>query len=205
LFISLIYNLSGGALVKWFSKTFSDFNNTLSNQSQNIFDKLFDEIPNSINDIIVIPRFGPTGPPEFLMESAGTISGLSFNHTRGDILLAILEGITFYFKDFLMNLKEFDLEVNMLNANGGGSNSKKWLQVTADILNKPIARNSVTEASSLGASILAGIGSGIFSSYEEGVNSMIKQDLVINPILSNSKIYDTKFEKYNKLYSFLRH
>jgi xylulokinase len=104
-----------------------------------------------------------------------------------------------------MNLKEFDLEVNMLNANGGGSNSKKWLQVTADILNKPIARNSVTEASSLGASILAGIGSGIFSSYEEGVNSMIKQDLVINPILSNSKIYDTKFEKYNKLYSFLRH
>jgi len=205
LFISLIYNLSGGALVKWFSKTFSDFNNTLSNQSQNIFDKLFDEIPNSINDIIVIPRFGPTGPPEFLMESAGTISGLSFNHTRGDILLALLEGITFYFKDFLMNLKEFDLEVNMLNANGGGSNSKKWLQVTADILNKPIARNSVTEASSLGASILAGIGSGIFSSYEEGVNSMIKQDLVINPILSNSKIYDTKFEKYNKLYSFLRH
>src|SRR5664280_658331 len=85
LFVSFIYNLSGGALVKWFTKTFSDFDQNALTRQDNIFYKLFEEITNSINDIIVIPRFGPTGPPDFLMESAGTISGLSLDHTRGDI------------------------------------------------------------------------------------------------------------------------
>lgn len=202
LFVSFIYNISGGALVKWFGKTFSDADPDLSGHS-NIFDRLFDEISDKINDITVIPRFGPTGPPDFFSESAGTISGLSFEHNRGDILLAVLEGITFYFKDFLTHLEKNGIEINTLIANGGGAKSEKWLHVTADILNMPIIRNTEIEASSLGASMLAGLGNGIFHSYEESINKMIKQDMVFYPNQINTEIYDRKFERYKELYSFL--
>jgi sugar (pentulose or hexulose) kinase len=55
----------------------------------------------------------------------GTISGLSFNHTRGDILLAILEGISFYFKEFLESPGAEAFGINKFIAGGGGSKSLK--------------------------------------------------------------------------------
>ena len=203
LFVSFIYNLSGGALVKWFKNTFADHGSQLSNSVSSGYDILFDEIPDYLNDIIVIPRFFPTGPPGFLKKCAGTISGLSYKHSRGDIFLAILEGITYYFKDFLTDPERDFLHIDRLVANGGGSKSEKWLQVTADILNKPVIRNKVTEAGTLGAAILAGWGSNVFPSVSEGVKAMVKKDREFLPVRGNVIHYEKKFEQYKKLYSFL--
>ena len=198
LFVSFIYNLSGGALVKWFKKTFSGFSATVE------YDSLFNEITDIPNDIIVIPRFGPTGPPDFLKESAGTISGLSFYHNRGDILLAIMEGITFYFKEYISGTQDKPFNIDKLIACGGGSRSKKWLQVTADVLNIPVIKNKVTEAGTLGAAILAGLGNRTFTSTEEAVVSMVKKDGEFLPIKANVKHYENKFIQYQNLYSFLK-
>ena len=204
LFVSFIYNLSGGALVKWFRKTFTGFDEEGLNDSQDIYDKLFNLVPDSINNIIVIPRFGPTGPPDFFQESAGTISGLSLHHGKGDILRAILEGITFYFKDFFQRLKESQYDIEILVANGGGASSDKWLQITADILEKPLITNTVTESGALGAALLAGIGSGTFPSVESGITSMVQKEKEIYPRQVNTRIYNRKFERYKKIYAFLR-
>jgi xylulokinase len=204
LFVSFIYNLSGGALVKWFKRTFvCSHYDTIPLPDVN-YDSLFGEVPETISNIIVIPRFGPTGPPEFLKANAGTIAGLSLEHNRGDILKAILEGITFYFKDFFEHPDTDTFGIRKFIANGGGSRSKIWLQITADILNKPIVRNKITEAGALGAAILAGTGSGIFSSPVEGTQQMVKKDTEILPNPVKVEKYNEKFEHYKRLYSYRR-
>ena len=43
----------------------------------------------------------------------------------------------------------------------------------ADIYGKPVSKLGVGEATVLGAAILGGVGSGVFTSIEEGVDKMV--------------------------------
>ncbi len=197
-FISFIYNQSGGALVKWFKQTFTSCLDQKGVEMQNSYNALFSEISDNSTDILVIPRFGATGPPDFRNESKGCISGLSLNHHRGDILRAVLEGISFYIKDCFLKLGDPFSDIGFLVATGGGSVSRKWLQITSDILGKTIVTNKVSEASALGAAIIAGKGSEVFLSFDEAIDSMVFTELTISPDLSKRKWYDEKFKKYQK-------
>lgn len=205
LFVSFIYNLSGGALVKWYKRTFAGNRYGKQELPELNYDTLFGEVPDETNDIIVIPRFGPTGPPDFLKTCAGTITNLSLEHGRGEILKAMLEGIIFYIKDFFSDPEAISAYgINKFIANGGGSKSLTWLQLTADILNRPVVRNKVTEAGSLGAAILAGTASELFVSLEDGVNKMVKPDIEIKPDPIKVEFYDRKFKNYKQYYAFLK-
>ncbi len=203
LFVTFLYNLTGGSLIKWYRDTFFVTKNELpTDKDKTAYDILFKEIPEKISEIIVIPRFGPTGAPDFFLKPAGSISNLSFDHTRGDILKAMIEGITFYFKANLPIIEKQGIVIESLTATGGGATSDIWLQITADILNKPIIKNRVTEAGSLGAAILAGVGNKVFSSMNEGINTMVHRDLIFYPNEKNVTTYENKFENYKKVYSF---
>jgi xylulokinase len=194
-YITFIYNQSGGALVKWFRNIFGG--------KQSTYSDLFEEIPCSPNSIIVLPKFGATGPPDFYTGNQGCFFGLDLSHSRGDILQAILEGIVFYVKDCFEKLSEIFDRTNTMVATGGGSISDKWLQITADILNKNVTRNKVTEASSLGAAIIAGVGSKIFTSFDEATEIMIQKDKTYTPDNVKIKHYRNKFKQYKKLYNSL--
>ncbi len=203
-FITYIYNQSGGGMVKWFKKTlFSREQLSIAGQ-QNIYDAMFAELPDSPNDIIVIAKFGATGPPDFLTGNQGCIYGLSLSHTRGDILRAMLEGVSFYIRDFFEDRKGAFTDIDFLTATGGGSVSDKWLQITSDILGKPIVRNKISEASSLGASIIAGVGSNVFSSFDEAIDSMVHKDLTIFPDQSKKEYYGAKYKRYRRLMTCLK-
>jgi xylulokinase len=203
-YISFIYNISGGALVKWYKNTFANLNREHPQMYSVNYDSLFAEIPEAHTNIVVVPRFGPTGPPDFFRTSAGTISGLSFEHTRADILLATLEGITFYFREFFRFPENNFFNIEKFVASGGGSRSDKWLQVTSNILNKPVARNKTIEAGSLGAAILAGAGSRVFNSMVETAAAMVKLDKEILPVKKEVEFYDAKYEAYLQLYTHLK-
>jgi xylulokinase len=203
LFVTFLYNLTGGALVKWYRDTFTaNISEHAKDKDKPAYDFLFKEIPDKISDIIVIPRFGPTGAPDFFSKSTGCISYLSFEHTRGDILKAMVEGMTFHFKANLPIIEKQGIKIESLVVTGGGAASDIWLQITADILNKPLIKNKVKEAGTLGAAILGGIGSKVFSSVDEGVNLMVHTDVKFYPNPSKAAAYEEKFKEYIKLYSY---
>jgi xylulokinase len=198
-FISFIYNQSGGALIDWFLKTFHQYGNDSNISSFISYESMFAEIPDSLNDIIVIPRFGATGPPDFQCESNGCIFGLSLNHTRGDILRALLEGISFYILDCFEKLHYIFDGIDNIVVTGGGSASREWLQITANVLNKTIVRNRETEAGALGAAILAGIGSNMFDSFGGAISAMVHKEFNIIPDQSKRYFYKEKFKRYKLL------
>lgn len=189
-FISFIYNESGGALVKWFRQTF------MSSDQKDAYNCMFSEITENLNNIIVLPQFGISGPPDFLSGNQGCILGLSLTHKRGDILQAILEGISFYVRNCFEKSEGPFANIDLLYATGGGSVSQKWLQITADILDKPIIKNRTSETSALGAAIIAGKGSDAFASFLEAIDSMVKIEQTIYPSPSKKEFYITKFEQY---------
>jgi xylulokinase len=188
-FVSFIYNQSG-LLLKWYRDTFARAEKEAAERAgTDVYEALIREVPEGPSSVLVLPHFTFTGPPRFIGDSSGVIVGLKLETTRGDILKGIMEGAVFYHKDVVDSIAEADIEMRELRAVGGGSKSDAWLQICADILDKPMVRARVSEAGCMGAAILAGTGIGGFSSLAEGVSAMVDLGERFEPDQARRSIY----------------
>jgi xylulokinase len=202
-FVSFIYN-QGGSLVKWFRDTFAAAEHLRAEEAgRDVYEDLFAEIPDGVSPTVVLPHFATTGPPEFVSDSCGVIAGLRLDTARGDILKGILEGVTYYLQGCVESLPPTGIEITEYRAVGGGSKSDAWLQMTADILQRPLVRPKVTEAGALGAAIIAGVGADLFPSYQAGVETMVSLERTFGPDPKTEALYGRRFEKYQRLWPLM--
>ncbi len=202
-YASFIYN-QGGSMVKWFRDTFAAAEHQQAEEAgRDVYTDLFAEIPEGPSSIMVLPHFTITGPPEFISDSCGVVAGLRLETSRGDILKGILEGTTFDLKECIESLPPTGIEIADFRAVGGGSKSDAWIQICADIMGRPFVRPRITEAGALGAAIIAGVGSGVFSSYEAGVEAMVRLEQTFEPDPQQQKLYEGRFEKYRRLWPLM--
>jgi len=203
LYVSFLYNLSGGALLKWFRDTFAPLEKAAALAAgEDVYDVLLAEMPAQPTDLLVLPHFAPTGPPYYDDDARGLIAGLTLETTRGEFIKGLLEGVTYYFRDGLERMAEAGITIDEYRATGGGARSDAWLQIKADILNRPLVRVRITEAGALGAAVLAGIGAGVYTSAEEAITTLVKIDRVFEPDPDRVRAYDERFAKYHLLYPF---
>jgi xylulokinase len=202
-YVSFIYN-QGGSMVKWFRDTFAAVEHRQAEEGRrDVYTDLFAEIPEGPSSIVVLPHFTITGPPEFISDSCGVVAGLRLETSRGDILKGVLEGTTFDLKECIESLPPTGIEIVDFRAVGGGSKSDAWIQICADILGRPFVRPRITEAGALGAAIIAGVGDGVFSSFEAGVEAMVRLERTFEPDSQQHQLYESRFEMYRRLWPLM--
>jgi xylulokinase len=152
----------------------------------------------------VLPHFSPTGPPDYIENSRGVLTGLTLQTRRADILKGILQGAVFDLKTCTDLLPRAGLAIRRYRAAGGGSRSDAWLQLCADVLGAPFLRPRVSEAGALGAAILAGAGTGEFGSIEEGARRMVSVAGGFEPDPARGARYAQAYERFRKLWPLLR-
>ena len=173
-YVSFIYN-QGGSVVKWFRDTFAPLEKQIAEAvGEDIYTKLFAEIPDRPGSLVLLPYFSTTGLPDFSPHTAGVMSGLRLSSTRGEILQGIIESILYDLKMTMDPLKDAGLALTEYIAVGGGSKSDVWVQTCADVLGYPFLRPKVTEAGVLGSAMIAGVGSGVFKNYQAAVDAMVR-------------------------------
>jgi xylulokinase len=198
-------NHVGGLLLKWFRDNFcGDDKAQARKKDLNLFRYLDMQMPEHPTRLLVLPHFNGSGTPWCDLKSRGAIIGMSMSTTRHDIVKAILESQTYELGINLNLLETAGVKINSLKATGGGARSPQWLQIKADILNRPIQTLANDEAGCLGAALIAGTGAGQFSNYEEAVNQIVKTKETYYPNSENYKIYKEKSEAYNMLYPALK-
>ena len=79
-----------------------------------------------------------------------------------------------------------------------------WRQLQADIYNTPIVLTNASEGPAYGAALLAGAGTGAFTSVEEACRASIRQTARITPKRRAAELYDRHYTIYRKLYFDLR-
>jgi xylulokinase len=203
-FVTFIYN-QGGLLLKWYRDTFARAEKDDADRAgKDLYAELIHEIPSGPSSVFVLPHFTPTGPPEFVTNTSGVIVGLKLDTTRGDILKGIMEGVVFYHKELVDSVDAAGISLHELRAVGGGSKSDAWLQISADILGKPMVRTSVSEAGCLGAAILAGVGGGAFPCLPDAVNAMVSLGERFDPDPRRQADYGERFERYRALWPLMK-
>ena len=204
LFATFIYN-PGGAIVKWYRDTFAaEEHRKAQKNGTDIYDTLFRELPDTPSRSLVLPHFSTMGPPDFIDNSCGMITGLYLNSQRGEILKGIIESATYSLKESIDALPKTGFQVEEYRPAGGGSKSEQWVQISADIMGMPFTKLRVTEAGSLGAALLAGLGSEIFASPEEGIENMVTVTGTVEPDLKKHSEYSERYEKFKKMWPVVK-
>ncbi len=203
-FVTFIYN-QGGVLLKWYRDTFARADKEAADRpGQDVYAALIREIPKDPSSVFVLPHFTVTGPPEFVTNTSGVIVGLKLDTTRGDILKGIMEGVVFYHKELVDSVDAAGISLRELRAVGGGSKSDAWLQISADILGKPVVRTRVSEAGCLGVAMLAGVGTGAFPSLPDAVKAMVSLGERFEPDPSRQAEYRERYERYRALWPLMK-
>jgi xylulokinase len=97
--------------------------------------------------------------------------------------------------------KSLGLNASELIASGGGARSAPWLQLQADIYGIPLKTAVNQEQAGTGAAIVAGVGSGVFGSVEEGCARVVKyNDKAYYPDMANNRVYQDYYELFKKIY-----
>jgi xylulokinase len=203
LYVSFIHNQSG-SLVRWFRDTFAGADKQLVRPSEDIYDVLAREMPAEPTRLLVLPHFEPSGAPELVSDSAGAIVGLKMDTTRGEILKAIMESATFWFVGAMDCLKRMEIDTSEFVATGGGARSDPWLQIKADVFGVPFVRPAITETSTLGAAILAGVATGALASAEDGISRFVRRQRVFEPDAGRHAVYRERLLAYQRLYPALK-
>ena len=133
-------------------------------------------------------------------ESRAIIHGLDLNTGLEDIVKAAQEGITFEQYLSFTALKKRCGEPDTIIAVGGGTRSRTWMQVKADIFQAPIATPALPDAAVLGAAVLAGLGSGVFSDPRAAIKAMVDSGETYYPRADMHPYYAHKLERYQALY-----
>jgi xylulokinase len=133
-----------------------------------------------VEGLTFLPYLAGERTPHADPEARGAFAGLSLRHDRGALARAAIEGVAFGLRDSLDLVRELGVDASVARASGGGAASDLFLRVVASALELPVERVAVDEGAAYGAALLAGAGTGTFSSVEEAA-SMVRPTATIEP------------------------
>ena len=146
------------------------------------------------NGALFFPYLMGRGTPLDDPTATAGFAGLSFRTGRSDLIRSVLEGVAFALREILDTLGDCSLETRNIFITGGGARSRKWRQITADVIGQTI---SFAEGDScLGASILASVGVGIYSDLEQAAEAMQQPAEVVEPNEESVQLYHRIYSKY---------
>lgn len=204
-YAALAYSTCSGNLLRWYRDHFAKSEmEAAARQGMNVYDLLTAKANLGRSGLLLLPHFIGSGTPYLDPESRGALIGLSLATEPGDIIAAILEGTTFELKINLDSFENAGIAIHEMRAVGGGAKSDRWLQLKADITGKPIVRLDVTESGCLGAAIQAGIACGVYASYGEAIDRLIRLGDRFEPNQIIGQQYAEMYATYRLLYQQVR-
>ncbi len=102
----------------------------------------------------------------------------------------------------LENIKAFSgVSPSSITFASGASNGALWSQILADVTGLEVKVPVVKEATALGVAMACGIGAGVYKSFEEAGNNIVKIERTYEPNRSNHAQYGEMKEKWLKVYA----
>ena len=161
------------------------------------------EVPPGSKGLVFLPYYAGAATPRYNSSARGTLVGLTFAHDRACMARAYLEGITLDMYELILAVQNSGTPVEEVRILGGPTKSELWNQIQADVYGIPVRTLEVTDATLLGAAILAAVGAGLFSSIKEGADKMVQMKKLYEPNDKNHQMYKDLYELYVKIYESL--
>jgi xylulokinase len=144
--------MSGGA-VRWAVRMLG-----LSGDAE--LDALAAGAPPGAGGVTFVPALAGAMTPVWRPHARGTLHGLAAGHDRAHLARAVLEGLAFAARDVVVRLAALGLPAREVLLLGGGAQSRVWAQIRADVLGLPHHVAARTDATPIGAAMIAAVAAG---------------------------------------------
>lgn len=134
----------------------------------------------------------------------GAFLGLSTDTTRADMTQAMMEGVAFGLKQLIMEMHVDRESLSNLKAIGGGSRSRIWMQILADVLDSPVEQLDGNAGAGYGMALLAAYNCGAISSLEEIANRAVSVKERFIPRPYSAGLYQKKYQRYLRVYDAMK-
>ncbi len=201
--------LRGGVFtVGWFVKRFaSDLRDSwLPLSPEEMLEAAAAKTPPGALGLMLVPYWNNVMNPYWDPAASGIMVGWTGAHGREHFYRAILEGIAYEQRlagDGVMEAlgRRFSEYVTM----GGGSRSRLWRHIVADVTGVPVVQSTTTEATCLGAAILAASAAGWYGSIQAAADAMTRTGERIAPDPEMQRFYDRLYQEvYHQLFPALQ-
>ena len=190
--------LSAGLSLKWLRDS------VFVDKPYQALAKAATDVPPGAEGLFFLPHLAGERTPHMDPEAQGAFIGLTLRHHQGHMVRAVMEGVVFALRDGFELMQQLGVPVERVIASGGGTRHPLWLQLQADILNRPIYQTQTEEAAAVGAALLAGVGTQVYADAPEACRCSVKwRKDIVQPIPENVASYDAAFSTYKQFYPAL--
>jgi xylulokinase len=162
-----------------------------------------ERVPAGTEGLVVLPHLEGAACPELNRNARAVFFGATLRHTRAHFTRGILESVAYMLRKNLEMVEQVGGPMREIRSTGGGARSRLWLQIKADVLQKPITRVDVEEAACLGAAMLGAVATGYYPSLDEASAAMVRVREHLEPNPANAGIYQAGYSTYVELYDRL--
>ena len=166
--------------------------------------ELAETIQPGSDGLVFLPYLSGERSPLWDAQAKGVFFGLGFDKTRAHMYRSVMEGVAFSLQHNLEVAAKAGAPVGEMYAMGGAANSLVWTQLKSDITGKTIHVPATDTATTLGASILAGIATGAYKSYQEAVERNVQILRTHTPDPERHEAYQKYYRIYRALYEQTR-
>jgi len=154
-------------------------------------EKIATSVPDN-GGVYFIPAFSGLGAPWWHSRAKAQISGLSLASSKAHVCRAALESIGYQVADLVNAMtRTADIALKEIRVDGGPTRNAFLMQFQSDLLQVPVVRSEVEDASAFGAFVMNGFALGRWNSFEEAL-SVRTCDKPVNP-----RQYDTVAADYD--------
>ena len=188
----------GGGALKWVRETMCP---ELSFEEMS---SLAEKAPAGSGGVTFLPYMAGERSPVWNPDACGVFFGLSFGTTRGMMIRACMEGVAYALRHNLETAEDAGARAETLRSMGGSANSRIWTQIKADVTGRRIEVPGSDTATTLGAAMLAGVGTGVWKDFEAAARSTVRVNRTTEPDDAAREIYDRGYRTYRKMYENLK-
>ncbi len=155
--------------------------------------------------LMALPYWTGALTPFWDHHARGALIGFTGRHGKSHVYRAMLEGIA-YEQRFLTEgaEKATMTKATEIIALGGGSRSKVWCQIIADVMQRPVKVVRELESTCLGVGMLAAAAVGIHKDIESASRTMSGTSSIFEPDPTHATVYQDLYCAYRMLYPALR-
>ena len=198
---------NGGMTLRWFRDKFCEIEMAAEKKgigdAYDMISRQVASVPAGCDGLVMLPHLSGSLAPDVNSKARGVWFGFTLQHTQAYFMRSIMESLGYILRRNIEALKVMGIEVKEVRSLGGGSKSKVWNQIKADINQVTLETVKSVEAASLGAAILAGKATGVFSSVEEAVDNMVEVKDRILPSETDLPAYEKGYRMYKKVFKDL--
>ena len=150
--------------------------------------------------LLFIPYLAGERSPVWNPHATGTILGLTLQHTRLDLIQSAVEGVCYTVRSILdVTGRLTRRKINTIRVAGAATTSLIWMRTLANVTGKRVDVPRESEATAVGAAMLAAVGSGFISNLTEASRAFLSASTTFLPHARLAKAYAKEYEHISKV------